>query len=114
MRQGHAVKGIRKSAAKRGYGRKWRAARLSYLAKHPSCVNIGKRGCLGSATCVDHIKDHRGNAAVFWNRNNWQPMCAHCHNAKTAKTQLRIPLGLRYDVSGEPLDENHHWRAETC
>jgi 5-methylcytosine-specific restriction endonuclease McrA len=95
------------------YGRKWNTARLAYLSRHSTCVNIGQRGCTGTATCVDHIADHKGSAAAFCNRKNWQPMCAHCHNSKTAKTQLRLPPKLRYDVHGEPLDKSHHWTEES-
>lgn len=102
----------RKSSALRGYNRRWRVARRAYLDAHPSCVNMGKPGCTNTATCVDHIKDHKGNAARFWDRRNWQPMCHHCHSVKTAKTQLRPARPLRYDAHGIPMDEQHHWRVE--
>jgi 5-methylcytosine-specific restriction endonuclease McrA len=101
----------RKSAARRGYDRKWKKARDAYLARHPSCVNIGKRRCTGTATCVDHIKDHRGNQALMWDRKNWQPMCAHCHSVKTAMTMLRSPRGPRFDATGVPIDPQHLWNA---
>ena len=32
---------------------------------------------------VDHIIKHEGNDELFWNRENLQPLCARCHNAKT-------------------------------
>src|SRR5262245_5695687 len=95
------IQGIRKSAAKRGYSRKWRDARLPYLAKHPSCVNIGKSNCLGTATVIDHIKDHKGSYGAFWDRNNWQPMCKHCHDVKTARAMVR-QFTFKFDEHGEP------------
>lgn len=35
------------------------------------------------ATVVDHIKPHRGDKKLFWDRGNWQPLCEHHHNVKT-------------------------------
>lgn len=32
---------------------------------------------------VDHIKPHRGDQKLFWDRRNWQPLCEHHHNVKT-------------------------------
>ncbi|MCB4811684.1 HNH endonuclease [Methylovorus menthalis] len=40
---------------------------------------------LTPATVVDHIKPHRGDMALFWDRNNWQAMAKECHDRKTAR-----------------------------
>lgn len=32
---------------------------------------------------MDHIKPHRGDQKLFWDRGNWQPLCVHHHNVKT-------------------------------
>ncbi|WP_189426952.1 HNH endonuclease [Devosia pacifica] len=29
----------------------------------------------------DHITPHRGDDQLFWDRTNWQALCAHCHNS---------------------------------
>lgn len=65
----------RPTAAQRGYGSKWREARLAFLAAHPACTR-----CNAPATIVDHITPHRGDRKLFWRRSNWQPLCAPCHN----------------------------------
>lgn len=65
----------RPSAAKRGYDRDWRAARDEFLRQHCTC-----RMCGAPATLVDHIKPHRGDKRLFWDRTNWQALCAPCHN----------------------------------
>jgi 5-methylcytosine-specific restriction protein A len=65
----------RPSARARGYNHEWRKARLAYLAAHPYCLM-----CASPATVVDHVIPHRGDNALFWNRLNWQPLCAPCHN----------------------------------
>ena len=82
----------RKSAAKRGYGRRWRKASQAFLDchvardyGHPLCVWCKQEGRIVRATVVDHIVPHRGDRKRFWDRTNWQPMCKRCHDAKTAR-----------------------------
>ena len=75
----------RGSAAQRGYDVRWRKARLVYLAKHPLCVHCLNDGRATVATVVDHIVPHKGNQMLFWDgENNWQSLCEHHHNLKTA------------------------------
>lgn len=66
----------RPSAANRLYNYEWRKACRGYLNQHPYC-----RMCGNPATTVDHIIRHRGDRALFWNRQNWQPLCTRCHNS---------------------------------
>ncbi|TPW26386.1 HNH endonuclease signature motif containing protein [Pararhizobium mangrovi] len=65
----------RPNARARGYNRRWEAARRDYLDAFPFC-----RRCGNPATIVDHITPHRGDDRLFWDRSNWQPLCAPCHN----------------------------------
>lgn len=74
----------RESSTARGYGYKWQQARAGYLAKHPLCVKCQARGLVVVATDVDHIQAHKGDMTLFWDRDNWQALCAPCHSAKTA------------------------------
>jgi 5-methylcytosine-specific restriction protein A len=75
----------RASAHARGYGARWNRARVEWLREHPLCVNGGEvAGCRFTGSTVDHIKPHRGDPELFWDRENWQTMCAPCHSAKTA------------------------------
>ena len=62
-----------------GYTYRWQQARKIFLMMHPLCVKCGE-----PATDVDHIVPHKGDMALFWNRDNWQPLCHHCHSVKTA------------------------------
>jgi 5-methylcytosine-specific restriction protein A len=59
---------------------KWKASRVAYLAKYPVC-----RSCGRLAEVVDHIKPHRGDVKLFWDINNWQPLCKVCHDKKTGR-----------------------------
>lgn len=65
--------------------REWRALRAAVLAERPFCVECEREGRLVQAAVVDHIRPHKGDAALFWCRANLAPMCAACHNRKTAK-----------------------------
>ena len=75
----------RASAARRGYDRRWARARAAYLAVHPHCAGCARRGRRAPAAVVDHITPHRGDARLFWDEANWQPLCVPCHNAKSAR-----------------------------
>ena len=76
---------VRKNAASRGYGHKWRKERLAYLYRNPLCKQCEADGRVVPATVVDHITPHRGNMTLFWDMDNWQPLCKECHDRKTAK-----------------------------
>ena len=74
---------MRGGADERGYNAEWRRARKAFLQKHPLCAECGKAGELIPATVVDHIIPHRGDQKLFWDENNWQPLCKDCHDRKT-------------------------------
>ncbi|MDA9529256.1 HNH endonuclease signature motif containing protein [Bradyrhizobium sp. CCBAU 25338] len=73
----------RPSAHDRGYDSHWKQARRAFLDKHPSCAMCGK-----PAVVVDHKTPHRGDKAKFWDKTNWQSLCAHHHNS-TKQSQER-------------------------
>jgi len=75
----------RPSAHQRGYNGEWRRYRLDYLAKHPLCVQCLSVGLIREATVVDHIKPHKGDKQLFWDRSNHQALCKRCHDMKTAR-----------------------------
>ena len=74
----------RGTAHQRGYTGRWRKARVGFLNKHPLCAECERNGLITEATVVDHIIPHKGDDALFWDRNNWQPLCKPCHDRKTA------------------------------
>lgn len=72
-----------RSAGSRGYGSRWKRESKAFLRAHPLCVECAKNGKYTKATVVDHIKPHRGDPTLFWDRLNWQPLCKPCHDRKT-------------------------------
>lgn len=75
----------RGSAHERGYGSRWRKARAGYLRAHPLCRRCEADGRVTAATVVDHITPHRGDMALFWAPDNWQPLCKRHHDEKTGR-----------------------------
>lgn len=72
------------AALKRLYGYAWQKASKAFLAENPLCTTCSEAGKLVAAAEVDHIKPHRGNRTMFWDKSNWQPLCKPCHSRKTA------------------------------
>tara|TARA_R100000365_G_C2667270_1_gene17885 strand:+ start:60 stop:410 length:351 start_codon:yes stop_codon:yes gene_type:complete len=74
----------RPTARQRGYNTEWQKARAAYLIAHPYCVRCGK-----PAGHVDHITPHKGDDRLFWDRTNWQALCAHHHNSTKQREERR-------------------------
>jgi 5-methylcytosine-specific restriction protein A len=89
----------RRTARERGYSTLWDKATKAYLKAHAAghsswperaglCAGPGslcqKGNWTRAATLTDHIKPHRGDAKLFWDPTNWEPLCVACHNYKTA------------------------------
>lgn len=75
----------RGTSAQRGYGSQWRKARAGFLRKNQLCVQCKEQGLIVEATVVDHIKPHKGDKMLFWDRLNWQALCKQHHDTKTAR-----------------------------
>lgn len=74
----------RGTSTQRGYDSRWTKARRTFLSSHPLCRRCEGDGTITAASVVDHIRPHKGDQALFWDTTNWQPLCAPCHNRKTA------------------------------
>lgn len=90
-----------KTTAQRGYGSRWQKARKGYLAKHPLCVMCARQGRTTAATVVDHVIPHRGDMLLFWQSDNWQPLCASCHDGDKARQERGRPV-IGCDADGWP------------
>jgi 5-methylcytosine-specific restriction protein A len=93
------------------YDRHWRAARAVFLSRNQLCCLCAARGVTRMATVVDHRIPHRGDAQLFWDESNWQPLCKVCHDA--VKQALEKGGQLRgCDADGLPFDRSHHWQTK--
>jgi 5-methylcytosine-specific restriction protein A len=80
----------RGTAAERGYTWRWRNPKRTgaadrFIAANPLCAECERQGKVRAATDVDHIVPHKGDETLFWNEDNWQPLCGLCHKVKTGK-----------------------------
>jgi 5-methylcytosine-specific restriction enzyme A len=78
------------SSTARGYGYKWQQARAGFLKRHPLCCFCERDGVTRLAEVVDHITPHRGNESLFWDRNNWQGLCATHHSGEKQRDEAAI------------------------
>lgn len=74
----------RPSSSARGYNRAWEKERAAFLKVNRHCRRCGR-----IATVVDHRLPHRGAAALFWDRDNWQALCASCHSGTKQREERR-------------------------
>ena len=88
--------------------RRWRRASRTFLQHSPMCAMCSAIGRTKLAALVDHIKPHRGDPQLFWDRSNWQSLCATCHSGAKA-VQERTGKMRGCDLDGQPLDSEHHW-----
>jgi 5-methylcytosine-specific restriction protein A len=91
----------RGTRTERGYDNRWLRASKLFLAEHPLCVQCEREGKSEGAYCVDHIIPHRGDVGLFWDSDNWQPLCRRHHNQKSRK-EMNRGQGDRYVVCGLP------------
>jgi len=88
--------------------KRWRKARSRFLSEHPLCVMCAAIGRDNAADTVDHITPHKGDLELFWNPDNWQALCSHCHSRyKQQQEQSGIATGC--DTDGNPIDASHYW-----
>jgi len=76
----------RDTEARKLYTYRWRMTAKAFLVRHPicECKDCQQVGRVLASTVVDHVVPHRGDRALFWDRNNWQAMSKPCHDRKTA------------------------------
>lgn len=72
----------RGSAARRGYGSRWRKLRNMKLSVNPLCEECLQYGLTTAATEVDHIVAKRQGGKDEW--ENLRSLCKPCHSRKTA------------------------------
>lgn len=90
------------------YDSHWNRERKAFLAEHPLCAMHLALGRTVASAVVDHKIPHRGDVALFWDRDNWQALCKACHD-RHKQSQDRTGAEPGCDVDGLPLDKGHHW-----
>lgn len=97
------------TSAQRGYDYRWQKARAAFLREHPFCVYCLREQRIVATVVaevivecaaggipvpygnvVDHVKPHRGDDALFWDRTNWQTLC-QTHHSRDKQRQENAP-----------------------
>lgn len=102
----------RVSAARRGYGHRWRKQRLMVLSRNPLCDDPfgvhSAAGVVELATDVHHVVPLASNAAerVKHHESNLMPLCHSCHSRITATSTKEPVAGGGVDQAGGRGDES--------
>lgn len=75
---------LRGTAKQRGYGDRWRRARLAFLRSHPMCV---EPGCSLLASQVDHVDGLGPLGPRGFDPSNLRGFCGPHHSQRTARDQ---------------------------
>lgn len=94
----------KKSSTQRGYGYKWQQARKVFLQSNPLCCMCKKDGRIEPATVADHIKPHQGDLKLFWDRKNWQAICARHHNSDKQALERSGKIKRKIGLDGYPVE----------
>ncbi len=62
-------------------------------------------GVKTKAIVADHIKPHRGNAALFWS-GPFQSLCKRCHDSTKQRAE-RLGYSTAIGLDGLPSDPRH-------
>ena len=81
---------------------RWARVRHDVLSSQPLCVMCLSRDMVEPADTVDHIKPHRGDAELFWDRDNLQSLCKRCHDSDKALIE-RGKTPVYIGVDGYPI-----------
>jgi len=93
----------RPSSAGRGYGVRWQKYSRAFIKKHPLCEICLKRGITTAARCVDHIRPHKGDMKLFWEKSNHQSACIPCNSRKAAMEEGGFGYKKKPETSGERI-----------
>lgn len=58
------------------------------------------------ATVADHITPHRGDHTLFFDYENTQSLCDHCHSS-AKQSEERIGYSKEIGIDGLPIDPKH-------
>lgn len=84
----------------------WQSLRCSRLSAEPLCRACALKGLIIVATVVDHVKPHRGDAALFFDISNTQSLCAPCHDIDKGHIEAH-GFSKAVGTDGYPTDPLH-------
>lgn len=67
-------------------GHRWRMVRRAVLERDGLVCQVRLPGCLGFATCVDHIVPLAVDSSRAQDMSNLRAACRHCNGKRNSKT----------------------------
>jgi len=90
----------KRTTTARGYGSRWQKAREGFLRSNPLCVMCRDENRVTAANVVDHIKPHRGDHFLFWDRANWAPLCKSHHDSDKQMAEKSGDVRAKFTPDG--------------
>ncbi len=77
------------------YGTKrWRRLRWQVLLEAMfTCAKCGRVEAQSRLLVADHVRPHRGDEALFWDRANLQCLCKPCHDSAKQREEAMALMG---------------------
>ena len=69
-----------------------------------TCAMCGKMEAQSRNLVADHITPHRGDEALFWDRQGIQCLCKSCHDSAKQREERRREASLGHEESGSRAD----------
>jgi 5-methylcytosine-specific restriction endonuclease McrA len=85
--------------------------RLIVLDSEPLCRLCLKAGKETASTVADHIIPHKNDLKLFYDRDNLQGLCKHCHSG-IKRIEENHGYSQACDEKGYPLDPKHVWNLK--
>ena len=86
------------------YGTKrWQDTRAAQLAREPLCRMCLAEMRVTAATVADHVVEHKGDPALFWNTGNLQSLCSSHHSRDKQREERGRPIS-RIGADGWPVE----------
>ncbi|MBN7758973.1 HNH endonuclease [Nitratireductor aquimarinus] len=85
---------------------RWQKLRWSILVRDRFTCRRCKRVEPNTSLLVaDHIKEHKGDERLFWDRDNLQSLCKHCHDSAKQSFEKTGRKRALIGLDGWPIDE---------
>ncbi len=89
---------------------RWQRIRKEQLTKEPYCQCPHHIGQHIKANIVDHIKPHRGDTRLFWDKSNLQSLTKPCHDIfKQSEEKGGAGFDKGCNPDGTPLNRESSW-----
>ena len=76
--------------------------RHTVLSDQPLCVMCLSQDIVTAADTVDHVRPHKGDAVLFWDRNNLQSLCKWHHDNDKALIERGKTIPI-FGADGWPI-----------